>query len=156
MSCLNELHILVILFSVVFIERTCWRLFTSKLNEMMAIWYSTPFFRRQPQRHFTYFIFQHAYSIMSLLNSLGSIQPPDAVNCRGLALSSCHHCLLPSTHSHLGRAGLTRVHSIPSHYCPSLRSPDSWICILVQSSIEYPDLLVQRPPIQVLTVSTVA
>ena len=33
--------------------------------------------------------------------------------------------------------GLMRVHSVPSHYCPSVRGPHSEICILVRSSIEY-------------------
>ena len=83
-----------------------------------------------------------------------------SINCKGLAqglpLYNSHHCLLLSTHLHLGRGvgvvGLSRVHSVPSHYCPIVKRPDSEICILAWSSIECPTLSVQRLSIQVLTI----
>ena len=46
------------------------------LNEMMPIRYSTPFGACNP-RDASYVIAQEACSILSLLNSLGSIQPLD-------------------------------------------------------------------------------
>ena len=49
-----------------------------------------------------------------------------------------------------------RIHLIPSHYYPHVRIQDSKICILVKSSIECPTLSVQRPPIQVLAIHTMA
>ncbi len=77
------------------------------------------------------------------------------INYKGLALYNCHHCLLQSTHSHLGRVGLVglmRVHSTLSQYCLSLRRPDSEICILVQPSLDCLSVSVWRPPIQLLTI----
>ncbi len=55
-----------------------------------------------PQRHFTFH-----YSA-GLFNLEPSQLPGEfsamglRITCRGLALYNCHHCLLPSTHSHLG------------------------------------------------------
>ena len=45
---------------------------------------------------------------------------------RGLTFYNCHHCPLLSTHFHLGSGGvgLLGAHSVPSHYCPSVKSPD--------------------------------
>ena len=134
------------------------RIVVVKWNEMMAIWYSTSFCCMQPQRCFTFHSSAGLFNVDSSelrgeYSATGHI-----INCKGLVLYNCHHCWLLSTHSHLGRvrvARLSRVHSIPSHYYPSVRSPDSMICILVQASIECPTLD-HRPPIQVPTLPTMA
>ncbi len=55
----------------------------------------------QPQRHLTF------NSLAGLFNLEPSQLPGEysatghRITCRGLAFYSCHHCLLPSTHSHL-------------------------------------------------------
>ena len=60
----------------------------------------------QPQRCFT------LHSLAGLFNREPSQLPGKysatrhRITCRGLASYQCHHCLLPSTHSHLHRVGV--------------------------------------------------
>ena len=98
-----------------------------KWNEMMAIWYSTRLYCMQPQRCFTF------HSSAGLFSLEPSQLPGEysasrhRITCRGLEFYSCHHCLLLSIHSHLGKVGVFRsvnegpLHSLTLPQCEKSR-----------------------------------
>ena len=144
--------------SAVITEDLCEKHPTPRLNEMK--WWA--FDIVLPQRCFT------SRFSAGIFNRESSQLPGEysvtrhRIICRGLAFYNWHpaYCQV-SIHiwveweCRVNPRGLMRVHYIPSH-CPKVRSPDSEIYILVQSSIECPTLSVQMPAMQVLTILTVA
>ncbi len=71
-----------------------------------------------------------------------------------ITLSKCFFTIFSWYHYHDILMTYSQLSSLT--LLPSLRSPHSVICILVSTSIEFPTLSVERPPIRILTLLTVA
>ena len=120
----------------------CLKTFIQIFKKMMVIWYSAPFCQ------------MHATPEALYISFLGS-------PVHSWAFSTPWGVFSHQTQNYLQELSTLQLPSLPIAeytFTPgrSVRSPDSEICILMQSSIECPTLSVQRPPIRVLTVPHMA